>query len=97
MEPNLAAFTATPAARRRVETTVPSMLGVGLSHAVRGREACREDCARAFASALSERGLEAPPLGGMVGGATLEMAPCGLSEERGGALGAHLAPYSLEN
>lgn len=97
MEPDLVAFTATAEAGRRAETTVPSMPGAGLSHAVRGREACREGCARAFGSALSERGLEAPPLGGVVGGETLEMAPCGLSGERGGASGAHLAPYSLEN
>lgn len=97
MEPDLAAFTASPEAGRRAETTLPSMPGAGQSHAVRGREACREDCARAFGSALSERGLEAPPLGGVVGGAALEMAPCGLSGERGGAPGAHLTPDSLEN
>lgn len=48
MEPDLAAFTATPEAGRRAQTTIPRLPGAGLSHGVRGREACREGCARAF-------------------------------------------------
>ena len=75
----------------RAETTVPSMPGTAgvILLALTERDECREPYPRGFrCSALLAPGRHAPPprrpLGGQVGGARQEMAPCALWEGGGG-------------